>query len=188
MSVEKKSSCSSEESGEIIKLKAELFQKKSQIQELIKADELNQLFINNTSILTVLVNPNGIIQKANSQWSSQFNTSSYDCIGQSIYDLLPDTSEITKSRIKKVAETKKSYNYQDNITPTDEELWYNTDFKSIVNQNGKVTAVLIMSFKINEFIVITRFDHTAIFNDINTVGRFDGYLSVDSRSLRRGDP
>ena len=151
MSVEKKPSCPSEESSEIKKLKAELFQKESQIQELKKADELNQLFINNTSILTVLVNPDGIIQKTNSQWSSQFNISSYDCIGQSIYDLLLDTSEITKSRIKKVVETQKSYNYQDYITPTNAELWYNTDFKSIVNQNGKVTAVLIMSVKINDW-------------------------------------
>jgi signal transduction histidine kinase len=183
MSVEKKPSCPSEESSEIKKLKAELFQKESQIQELKKADKLNQLFINNTSILTVLVNPDGIIQKTNSQWSSQFNISSYDCIGQSIYDLLLDTSEITKSRIKKVVETQKSYNYQDYITPTNAELWYNTDFKSIVNQNGKVTAVLIMSVKINDWKIAEKKLNQAM-KDLNLAKRkSDSAIMAQSQFL-----
>ena len=77
----------------------------------------------------VLLNTDGIVLLTNTNWSERINLSPDECVGLTIFELIPRSAELNKRRIKEIVETGQRRIYEDCIPLTTGSLWYSSNFQ-----------------------------------------------------------
>ena len=131
-------------------LESELIENKKTIHELQAQAKAFRSLIDHVSIPVARINPDGELQLANSSWASLFKRSPASCIGLSLHDLLPETAELNRSRIRQAIADRSPQYFQDLIHFSHGKFWYNGEFRPITDSE-EISALVVMLVEISHW-------------------------------------
>ena len=114
---------------------------------LRESEEINRIIINSTSAIISLVDPNGIVIAFNEAGTALLGKKPKDLIGRCIFDYFPpEVAKIRKAWLEKAYRTGKPVHFED----CRDGYWFDNSFFPVVDEQGKITRLVIYAFNITE--------------------------------------
>ena len=134
------------------KLESELIEKDKTILALQQqAADAFRSFIDDISIPIARITPAGELQLVNASWASLFNLLPESCQGMSLYDLLPETAEKNRTRIRQTIETGNPQNFQDQYTLSHGQCWYNGEFRPTKTDSDGTSVLQLVLVEVSQW-------------------------------------
>ena len=117
---------------------------------LKRSESKYRLLFENANTGIILFDTAGVFQILNEQIARNLGGKPGDFIGKSLAEIFPKQAEFHLRRFSKIIHEKKGATFEDSFPLPDGIRWYSSDIQPVMDSDGSVTGIQILSIDITE--------------------------------------